>query len=234
MNRLRALLEQTWREKPAGAVDAPYTPGANLRVEAAARWLRDGERLLDLGCGAGVLGGVLAKRFGEVHGIDLSERAVRAAEQRGVHAQVWDLNEVPLPYDDGAFDAVMLLSVIQYVFDPACLLREVARILRPGGQACIGFPNMRSLQRLFRLVVLGRFPQVSRDPGYDGGTIHYFCRRDVERLLAHAELLTEMAVGVFTRPRRLEGLGDGVRLFAGLKREFLSAEILVLARKAVV
>jgi methionine biosynthesis protein MetW len=232
VNQLRALLERTWEAKAADAVTGPYRRGSNLRVEAAARWLTDGRRLLDLGCGAGVLAEVIKDRYVEIHGLDLSARAVAAAVERGVQARVWDLNESPLPYQDAYFDSVVSLSVIQYVMDPEAFLREAMRVVRPGGQLCVGSPNLRAFWRLVQLAARGRFPRVSRDPGYDGGTIHYFCARDIEALLIGGGLSIVSSVGAFAWPRWLEGRGDSLAVLRTVKREFLSGEVLVIARKA--
>ena len=230
MNPLRSLLER-WETKPASALDGAYVAGGNLRVEGAARLLPGGERLLDLGCGAGVLGQVIGDRYREIHGLELAPRAVAAAVSRGVRARRWDLNESPLPFPDGFFDAVTSLSVLQYVFDPPALVREAARVVRPGGFVCLGCPNMRAAWRLARLAIIGRFPRVTRDPGYDGGTIHYFCRGDIQALLEVAGLIVTVAVGAFTWPRWLEGRGDSLPLFGAVKREFFSGEVLVMAKR---
>ena len=226
MSNSRELLQKTWAEKDRLDMSQPYRPGLNLRVDAARLWLTSGSQLLDLGCGAGVLGEAVGNDFATVHGVDLADRAVALATARGVVARVWDLNETPYPYADETFAAVVSLSVIQYVFNPVAFLRETARIVEPGGQVLIGFPNMRALWRVWRLAVLGRFPGVSRDPGYDGGTIRYFCRRNVDALLRGVGLESRRATGVFVKPGWLEAGGrvPGVR-------EFLSAEILIEAEK---
>ena len=231
-NPLGELIERIWEERPAAGLAGDYVPGSNRRVEAVARMLRGGERLLDLGCGAGALAQVVGPRYREIHGLDLASRAVDAARARGVRARVWDLNECPWPYPDGQFDAVTALSVIQYVIDPPAVAREAARVARPGGVVCFGAPNLRALWRVLRLAVFGRFPRVTRDPGYDGGTIHYFCRRDVRDLLEGAGLTTSAVRGAFLWPRWLEGWADGVPGLGGVARELLAGEVLVFAHKA--
>ena len=222
------LLKATWGAKDQAAVDAPYTLGANLRVDAAARLLRGGNRLLDVGCGSGALADAVTGRYREYYGVDLAEVAVEAAIRRGVKARVWDVNETPWPFEDRSFSAVAMLSVIQYVFDPIALASEIARVLEPGGQALIGFPNMRAFWRLARLIVPGRFPKVSKDPGFDGGTIRYFCYRDVVEIFWTAGLEAEGAVGVFARPRWLEGRGERWPLVSRPRAEFLCSEIIAL------
>lgn len=219
------LLAQTWADKVD--VQTPYVPGANLRVDAALRLLDGGAAHLDLGCGAGVLGQAVRRRFRETHGLELSEVAVASAVARGVQARQWDLEEMPYPYPDAAFDAVTLLSVIQYIFDPVALLREVRRLLRPGGTVLVGFPNMRAVWRVARLLFGGRFPKVSADPGYDGGTIRYFCARDVTGLLHKAGLETLGVSGVYTRPRWLEGGAGRIPALGRLRVELLCAEVIL-------
>lgn len=231
MKQQRELLLRNWAAKPTADVTGDYRPGANLRVDAAARVLTGGGRLLDLGCGAGLLGELVGDRFDEVCGLDISPRAVEAAIGRGVRARVWDLNETPYPFSESEFDVVAMLSVVQYVFDLEGLMQEIGRVLRPAGLVLIGFPNMRAAWRVLRLGVFGRMPRVSADPGYDGGTIHYFCRKDIDQLLCEAGFAVERTWGVFAWPRSLEAVAWRVPLVSGLVREFLSAEVVTVARR---
>ena len=148
-----------------------------------------------------------------------------------MQARVVDLSSEPLPHPDGAFDAVTALGILPYVWDLDWLLRECARVLRSGGQMVVGVPNMRAWWRLWSLAGRGRFPRTSHDPvGYDGGSVHYFCRRNLVELLGRHQLATIGAHGVFCVPRALEPLPDGGPT-GWLKREFLGAEVVVDARK---
>ena len=122
-------------------------------------------------------------------------------------------------------------GILPYVWDLDWLLRECARVLRSGGQMVVGVPNMRAWWRLWSLAGRGRFPRTSHDPvGYDGGSVHYFCRRNLVELLGRHQLATIGAHGVFCVPRALEPLPDGGPT-GWLKREFLGAEVVVDARK---
>ena len=222
---------EVWRRK-GDAADEDYQPGRNRRVDAALRMLRPGQRLLDVGCGAGVLAAQARDRFAEVYGIDISERAVTMAQQRGVDAAVVNLNVEPFPYADAFFDTVTALSSLQYVVDLDGALAECARVLRPGGRFLMGVPNMRALWRLWALGIGGVFPRTSLDEvGYDGGTLHYFTHRSVVRLLRRHGLVPGPSRGVFCIPRSAEAWTDRGAL-GGLKREFLSAEIIVDTVKA--
>jgi 2-polyprenyl-3-methyl-5-hydroxy-6-metoxy-1,4-benzoquinol methylase len=95
-------------------------------------------RILDVGCGTGLLL-LEIEQFGEVTGIDMSERAVTYCKQRGLtNLAVGDATHVP--YSDNSFDVVLLLDVLEHVEDDAEAARELARVLAPGGQLIVMVP----------------------------------------------------------------------------------------------
>jgi ubiquinone/menaquinone biosynthesis C-methylase UbiE len=91
--------------------------------------------VLDVGCGVGLTDGHLVGRFGEVHGVDVSEPMVLQARknQPNVEYQVCDGNL--LPYPDARFDVTFAICVLHHVppsgFDG--FIREMARVTKPGG-----------------------------------------------------------------------------------------------------
>ena len=96
--------------------------------------------VVDLGCGTGALAAELAGHVRQVIGIDnsaamLKTAARRTAELNNVRILRGDLLAIPL--DDGSCDAAMLLLVLTYVPEPTAVLREMARIIKPGGRAII-------------------------------------------------------------------------------------------------
>ncbi len=94
------------------------------------------DRLLDVGCGTGWVGA----HFAQYTGVDISEEAVATAVANGIDAQVHDLGE-PLPFPDGGFDGVLLKDILEHLLEPAALLREVHRVLRPGGVVFASSPD---------------------------------------------------------------------------------------------
>ncbi|MFI5831953.1 class I SAM-dependent methyltransferase [Streptomyces sp. NPDC051578] len=100
----------------------------------------NGRDVLDAGCGPGLYLSELAARRARVVGIDQSTDMVRLASARlGPHAEVrqHDLTQ-PLTWaDDASFDIVLLVLVLHYLPDRIRTLRELARVLRPGGQLII-------------------------------------------------------------------------------------------------
>jgi methionine biosynthesis protein MetW len=206
-----------------------YVPGSNLRVEAAANILHPGQRLLDVGCGDGTLGMLVRNRFEEIYGVDISDKAIEVAQRRGIKAYKVNLNVEALPFEDNYFDSITCLATLQLIYDINTMLREFNRVLKPDGELVLTVPNMRAYWRIFKLVVLGYFPRTSLDPeGYDGGTLHYFCYRNLKDLLEKSGFKVMMRRGIFCLPRLIEKLPD--RGWVGkLKAEFLSAEMLVRA-----
>ncbi|MGD9858114.1 MAG: class I SAM-dependent methyltransferase [Planctomycetaceae bacterium] len=115
-----------------------------IHVRTLSRQLSPGSRILDVGCGRGVLLGALADRGHEVHGMDVSETAVAGADSRAAIRVAPCLTKVGYP--DGHFDQVILWHVLEHLRNPRELLREVRRILKPGGQVIVAVPNFSSRQ----------------------------------------------------------------------------------------
>ncbi len=98
--------------------------------------------VLDAGCGGGATTESLG-RYGNVTGLELEEAAVE-------YARSWGRNVVQgsietLPFGDGSFDLVLSLDVIEHVPDDETALRELYRVLRPGGRVLITVPALMML-----------------------------------------------------------------------------------------
>lgn len=95
--------------------------------------------LLDLGCGTG---GVLMhlSEFGQAYGMDPSPEAAKYCSERGLCITLGSGME--LPYRDETFGTVLALDVIEHVEDDVAILREVRRVLKPGGVVIITVPAL--------------------------------------------------------------------------------------------
>ena len=98
-------------------------------------------RILDAGCGTGLIGHALVARGADpaqLVGVDASLASLAIAAEAGVYAEVGqvDLNR-GLPFDDHAFGAVVCGGVLTYVPEPTPALRAVVRVLRPGASAIV-------------------------------------------------------------------------------------------------
>lgn len=120
-------------------------PGGMDELDAAAMYLHApaaGARVLDVGCGSGVLLARMKSLGWEAQGVEVDPGGVAAAQARGVSVHQGQLAEANFP--DHHFDAVHSAHVIEHVHDPAALLRECFRILKPGGKLVVITPNTAS------------------------------------------------------------------------------------------
>lgn len=105
--------------------------------------LRQGERVLDVGVGPGLLVHDMAKIVGEkgrVAGVDAAPAMIGISEERCADLPWTDFHQADataLPFDDGSFDVVTSSQVYEYVADMESALAEVRRVLRPGGRVFI-------------------------------------------------------------------------------------------------
>ncbi|HEX4621321.1 MAG TPA: class I SAM-dependent methyltransferase [Myxococcaceae bacterium] len=97
------------------------------------------KRLLDVGCSAGYVLAAAEREGLEATGLDSAEFAVELCRSRGLRAEVGSLTRMPFP--DGSFDIVTAKHTLEHVAQPMDGLREIARVLRPGGVAFVQVPD---------------------------------------------------------------------------------------------
>lgn len=103
--------------------------------------LRPGSKVLDIGCGTGHLTGELMRRGYDAWGVDFSEGMVQYAREHYDESrfQMGDIERIP--FLDNSFDGVMCLGVMEYLSYDETALREIWRVLKPGGRAVITTPS---------------------------------------------------------------------------------------------
>jgi 2-polyprenyl-6-hydroxyphenyl methylase/3-demethylubiquinone-9 3-methyltransferase len=127
----------------------------NFGREARALRLCEGLAVLDIGCGAGLLAEPLAKMGGRVTAIDLADEAIAAAKTHAeagglsIDYRVAALDTLP---EEPTFDVITMLEVIEHVPDPAAMLAEAGRRLKPGGLLFVSTLNRTLKSHAFAIV----------------------------------------------------------------------------------
>ena len=100
-------------------------------------------RILDVGCGTGA-NLMLLSEFGDAEGVDVSPDALAFCRERGLtNVKLGAAEE--LPYEDGTFDLVTAFDVVEHMDDDVAGLREMRRVLRPGGTLLLFVPTFMFL-----------------------------------------------------------------------------------------
>jgi ubiquinone/menaquinone biosynthesis C-methylase UbiE len=116
----------------------------------------EGARLLDVGCGSGAFLNSVRDIAPGFEGCDFNTDQYADGESRARIKKV-NLNEEPLPYADGTFDAATCLDVLEHVLNPYQIARELLRVVRPGGHVIISTPNVASILQRTQFLVTGGF-----------------------------------------------------------------------------
>jgi ubiquinone/menaquinone biosynthesis C-methylase UbiE len=109
------------------------------------------ERVLDVGCGTGEMSERIARDLGaQVTALDSSPRMVHLTRERGIDAQVGDVQA--LAFEDASFDCVVAGWVLYHVLDRPRAIAECARVLRPGGRLAAATLASNNLAELWELL----------------------------------------------------------------------------------
>jgi 2-polyprenyl-6-hydroxyphenyl methylase/3-demethylubiquinone-9 3-methyltransferase len=116
-----------------------------------------GKRVLDVGCGGGILSEAMARLGAQVTGIDLSEKPLRVAElhllESGLSVSYSKISAEDLAAaQPGAFDVVTCMELLEHVPEPASTVAACARLLKPGGRAFFSTINRNPKSYLFAVI----------------------------------------------------------------------------------
>ena len=150
-------------------------------MQALARLVPPGSRVLDLGCGDGAMLALLQRERGCTgYGVEIADANVLACVQRGVQVLQLNLEEGLAMFGDNSFDVVLQIDTLQHLHNAETMLRETARVGRTG---VVAFPNFAHWPN--RLSILrGRMPVTRRLPyqWYDTPNIRVGTYKDFEVL----------------------------------------------------
>lgn len=143
-----------------------FRPENRLKVRAKLEQLRaaSGPRLIDVGCGTGFIIGLAKDLFAEIHGVDITPAMIERVDGSGGNVTLHLSLAEKMPFTDGYFDAASAYSFIHHLSDYAEVLREVHRVLRPGGAFYIDLePNKRFWEAVAPLDATTRDPALLSD-----------------------------------------------------------------------
>ena len=167
---------------------------------AIAHWVRTGARVLDLGCGDGVLLRYLADQRATVgYGVEIDDEGILACVANGVNVIQGDLERGLSGFADDSFDYVILSQTLQAVRSSE---RVVGEMLRVGRQGIVTFPNFGYWRNRLQ-VLAGKMPVSDNLPfeWYDTPNIHLCTITDFERFCAsHSVRISERIVMCGGRP----------------------------------
>jgi len=176
-----------------GDARRPFENDEPVRRFGRTAVLAEGSRVLDLACGRGMAGLLLAREFGcEVLAVDADERALAHLGERvrasglAERMQVKRVDPMRLPFAEGEFDGILIQGRILFPLTNA--VRSLRRFLAPRGRLCLTYPAR-----------VGRFP--------NRASLEFWEAKLGEPVLLPRELLQEMERGGF-EPEGVETLGD--------------------------
>ena len=163
-----------------------YLYGDEIRKSLYVRLIGQNETILEIGCRAGNLTQFYAPG-NEVTGIDVDRNALKLFEERlGLKAHWVDVDSEPLPFPDGSFSVVVFSEVMEHLRYPQKALKEIARVLKPGGRMIGSVPNSFRLRN--RLRFLGGIPfevDPSHFRSYSVGLLQKELGKCFERIQIH-------------------------------------------------
>ena len=126
-------------------------------------WIDDivplaGKRVLDIGCGGGILADAMARKGAEVLGIDLAGKALKVAQLHALEAQTQGVNyrevsaETLAAEQPESFDVVTCMEMLEHVPDPSSVVRACATLVKPGGHVFFSTINRNAKAFVFAIV----------------------------------------------------------------------------------
>jgi ubiquinone/menaquinone biosynthesis C-methylase UbiE len=194
---VKSFYEDVWAELP----EDPKPWAWERRRALLLADVRPGERVLDLGCGAGRFTAALREHGADAVGVDLAEGALERARRNvpgaGFHATTEAI-------EDASVDLVWCSEVLEHVPDTAGLLSEARRVLKTGGRLLVTTPSHDLPRRL--AIALLRW-----EPHFDplGQHVRFYSRRSLARVL---ETFAFEAIEVRARRGMLAGRARKARL----------------------
>lgn len=151
--------------------------------------IRDnGLRILDVGCGTGMLGRFFRNSQGcTVYGIEIDQTAFKLAESNLDAVINADIETVELPYESDFFDVIILGDVIEHLINPVATVKKLERTLKPAGKMYITVPNIRHWKILMDLLFFDRWEYKTWGI-LDYTHLRFFTRKSINELFRKSNI----------------------------------------------
>jgi 2-polyprenyl-6-hydroxyphenyl methylase/3-demethylubiquinone-9 3-methyltransferase len=155
IQKFSALAHRWWDPtsefRPLHEINPLRLEWINARVPLA------GKKVIDIGCGGGILTESMAKKGANVTGIDLSEKALQVADLHSLESGVqvrYELisAEAMAEREAGQYDVVTCMEMLEHVPDPAAIVQACARLVKPGGHVFFSTLNRNPKSYLFAII----------------------------------------------------------------------------------
>jgi methionine biosynthesis protein MetW len=182
----------------------PETNHLRFDLNVIASWIEPGSKVLDLGCGEGILLHYLKEtRQAICTGIERAESKVGAGIGRGLSVLQGDINQEILDYPDDTFDYVILSQTLQQVYEPAKLIQS---LLRVGKKGIVSFPNFSHWRIRLQILLTGYAPITKQLPyeWHDTPNIRVITIKDFRKFSRDVgfEILKEVAINTINHEKR--------------------------------
>ncbi|MGI8560066.1 MAG: bifunctional 2-polyprenyl-6-hydroxyphenol methylase/3-demethylubiquinol 3-O-methyltransferase UbiG, partial [Luteimonas sp.] len=156
LDKFGALAQRWW--DPQGPQKALHALNPPRLAYVAGRTELPGSRVLDVGCGGGLLSEAMAKAGADVTGLDLAPELLRIARLHGLESGVGvDYREQAVEAlaaaEPGSFDAVTCMEMLEHVPDPGAIVAACATLLKPGGRLFVS--TLNRTPAAFALAIVG-------------------------------------------------------------------------------
>jgi 2-polyprenyl-6-hydroxyphenyl methylase/3-demethylubiquinone-9 3-methyltransferase len=118
----------------------------------------DGKRIVDVGCGGGILSEAMARKGAQVLGVDLAERSLKVAQLHAMEASIDNVSYREVAAEGlaeeqaGQFDIVTCMEMVEHVPDPAAIVAACAKLVKPGGWVFLSTLNRNPKSFLFAII----------------------------------------------------------------------------------
>ncbi|MEP7144200.1 MAG: methyltransferase domain-containing protein [Ferruginibacter sp.] len=197
-----------------------------------------GSTILDVGCGGGILAEILSSKGHTVDGITISPKEYDATQQYARHIFLHDLERgLPKEAMQLSYDYIVCSHILEHIVYPGNLLRDIHKVLKPGGCLLVALPNIMHYKS--RLKLLGGNFEYEETGIWDNTHVKWYTFESAKKLLLPHQFSIELATVTGELPFNSlfsKILPSGVRkiifgLLIKISKGFFGYQLLLKARK---